>query len=210
MPTLAAQERYIDIFRNSLEFSSHELKHSNSDVTNSFEQANAQIEKADQMFNMIRKYMPYVDATPEKMEKLTPQQQNVVSQLSDMFSNKVIMVQQQNLKRMFDGGVTLALGTDAGNPGTLHGGSMLIEMKAWRQAGIPLDAILSAATINNAKVTKKDHLLGSIEVGKLADLIILDKNPLAAVENFSSINAVIKHGNVLTMKAINKHLTELK
>jgi imidazolonepropionase-like amidohydrolase len=192
-----------------MKFSSHEIKHSHPDIISSFEQANLQINKADTMFQMIRKYMPYVNATQEKLSKLKPKEQGIVAQLSDMFSDKVTLIQQINLKRMFDEGITMALGTDAGNPGTLHGGSMLIEMMAWRQAGIPLEAILSAATLNNAKVTKDEHEIGSVEVGKFADLIILSKNPLAAVENFKSINTVIKQGNVLTIEAIEKHLIEL-
>jgi len=210
MPTLASQERYMDIFSNSIEFSPHEIRHTHPDVINSFEEANLQIDKADKMFQLIRKHMPYVGAAPEELAKLDARAQSIVNQLADMFSTKVIKVQQENLKRMFDEGITLALGTDAGNPGTVHGGSMLIEMMAWRQAGIPLDAILSAATINNAKVTKDDGQLGSIEVGKYADLIILDKNPLVAVENFSSINTVIKHGNVLAIETIDKHVSELR
>ena len=57
-------------------------------------------------------------------------------------------------------------------------------------------AALTAATLNNARVLKMDGALGSIEAGKLADLVLLDADPLSDIRNTRKIRAVIKGGRV--------------
>jgi len=60
----------------------------------------------------------------------------------------------------------------------------------------PMQA-LQAATINSATATKRDKDLGSIEAGKLADLVLLNADPLADIHNTSKIDAVIVDGKLL-------------
>jgi adenine deaminase len=62
----------------------------------------------------------------------------------------------------------------------------------------PLEA-LQSATINNAKLFKHDDVLGSIEPGKLADLVILDGDPLADIRNTAKTYAVFKNGIPIVM-----------
>jgi imidazolonepropionase-like amidohydrolase len=74
-------------------------------------------------------------------------------------------------------GVRLAMGTDSGVPFTRHGNN-LDELVYLVEMGLsPMQAI-QTATLNSAKLLKMDHLIGSIEEGKLADLVIVDGNPL--------------------------------
>lgn len=70
------------------------------------------------------------------------------------------------------------------------------EMELLAAAQIPNLAILQGATINPATFVHQDKNLGTIEVGKLADLDIFDKNPLDEVKNVRSLEIVIQHGKV--------------
>lgn len=82
-----------------------------------------------------------------------------------------------NDKRLFDAGVALGNGTDAGMPGTFHGWAPLREMELKVEAGLtPLQAI-TIATLNSAKILGVDRLLGTITPGKLADLVLVDGKP---------------------------------
>ena len=98
--------------------------------------------------------------------------------------------------RFHQAGGFLIAGTDS--PGAaLPGWSLHQEMQFFVQAGIsPMEA-LKAATLNNAKVINQDHLLGTLETGKYADLVILDADPLQDISNTEKIHRVIKNGMVL-------------
>lgn len=102
----------------------------------------------------------------------------------------------KNLKLLQEAGVTIVAGTDAGNIGTLHGSSIFPELKMMADAGLTPAQVLTAATLNGAKLMNREKDLGTIEEGKLADLVILNSNPLASIENTSDIHAVVKNGKV--------------
>jgi imidazolonepropionase-like amidohydrolase len=93
-------------------------------------------------------------------------------------------------------GNTIATGTDAGNIGTLHASSYYDEIAALQKAGLSNLEILRASTLNGAIAANQQSVLGSIEVGKLADLVLLDKNPLIDLENLKRIDLVLKSGKV--------------
>jgi len=99
-----------------------------------------------------------------------------------------------NLKRMQDAGAIVAAGTDAGNIGTLHGPSLHREFELMAEAGLTPMQILVATTLNAARVFAREPEMGTIAPGKLADLVILDADPLADIRNTRRIYAVIKGG----------------
>jgi imidazolonepropionase-like amidohydrolase len=99
-----------------------------------------------------------------------------------------------NLKRMQDAGAIVAAGTDAGNIGTLHGPSLHREFELMSEAHLTPMQILVAATRNSARVFAREPEMGTIAPGKLADLLILDADPLADIRNTRRIYAVIKGG----------------
>jgi len=102
----------------------------------------------------------------------------------------------QNLRRVWEAGIPVAMGTDAGNIGTLHGPSVFREMELMTYAGLTPLQVLRAATVNGAKAMRLEGEIGAIERGKLADLVILDADPLVDVANLSRIHRVIKDGRV--------------
>jgi len=76
------------------------------------------------------------------------------------------------------------------------------EMQAWRRAGVPLRTLFESLTIGNARAFGLDQEVGTIEVGKRADLLILRDNPLEDVSAYNSINRVILGGQVLTRDSL--------
>jgi imidazolonepropionase-like amidohydrolase len=100
-----------------------------------------------------------------------------------------------NLKRVHDAGIPVVLGTDAGNPLTLHGASVFMELEAMREAGLsPMD-VLVAATRNGARAIGLDGT-GTVTAGSVADLVVLDADPLADIANVRRISAVVRRGAV--------------
>jgi hypothetical protein len=115
-------------------------------------------------------------------------------------------IAMQNLRTVHDAGILVVMGTDAGNIGTLHGPSVFREMELMVKAGLSPLEVLRSATATGARTMGLERVLGSVAPGKLADLLILDADPLADVQNLSRISRVIKGGWIFTpgelMKAV--------
>jgi imidazolonepropionase-like amidohydrolase len=111
---------------------------------------------------------------------------------------KDFAIGQQNLKRLFDAGVSVGFGTDSGAlPGRIPGFSEHRELELMVQAGLtPMQAI-TAATAENAKLLHATDR-GTIAVGKRADLLIVDADPLADIRNTRAIFAVYHDGRSIT------------
>lgn len=110
-------------------------------------------------------------------------------------------ISMQNLAKLEAAGVTIVMGTDAGNIGTLHGPSVFREMALMHDAGLTPLQVLRSATTNGARAMGRDEL-GAIAPGKLADLVLLDADPLADVANLSHAVRVVKGGVVYDPKAL--------
>jgi imidazolonepropionase-like amidohydrolase len=101
------------------------------------------------------------------------------------------------VKRLHDAKIPLVAGTD-GLPGfTLHR-----ELEMYVQAGIPAPDVLRIATLNGAKVLKRDAELGSIAPGKIADLILVDGDPARRISDIRNTDLVIKDGKLYEPAAL--------
>jgi imidazolonepropionase-like amidohydrolase len=100
----------------------------------------------------------------------------------------------QSLPRMWAAGIPIALGTDAGNIGTLHGPSIFREARLMVEAGLTPAQVLRSATINGAKVLGMEAELGDVAVGKRADLVLLDADPMVSVDNLARARVVFRAG----------------
>ena len=107
-----------------------------------------------------------------------------------------------NLKKIYDNGINICAGTDAGNVGAIHGPALFREFLLMRKAGMSNQDIIISATLNPAKMLRKDKQQGSVEVGKLADIVILNSNPIDTISNCTDIYKVIKNGNVFDSEKI--------
>lgn len=101
-----------------------------------------------------------------------------------------------NLKRVVDAGITVAMGTDAGNPLTLHGPSVFAEMEAMQAAGMTAMQVLVASTRGGARAMGRDKVFGTVEKGKDADLVVVSGDPTADIKNLRKLRYVVRAGVV--------------
>src|SRR5213594_143630 len=107
-----------------------------------------------------------------------------------------------NLKRVRDAGIPVALGTDAGNPLTLHGASVPMELEAMQAAGLtPLD-VLMAATRNGARALGLGQHEGTVTAGATADLVVLNADPLTDIRNVRRVALVVRRGEIYTRREL--------
>ncbi|MDX1622897.1 MAG: amidohydrolase family protein [Gemmatimonadota bacterium] len=100
----------------------------------------------------------------------------------------------ENTRRVHEAGIPIVVGTDAGNPGTLHGPSIHREIELVARAGLtPMETIV-AATRNGARAMGREADLGTVEAGKRADLLVLSADPLADPAHLREIVWVMKGG----------------
>ena len=103
-------------------------------------------------------------------------------------------------------GVGILAGTDSQNPYTFYGFSLHDELGFLVQAGLSPMQALQAATLNPALFFGMEKDLGTIQKGKIADLILLDANPLDAIGNTKRIDAVIYGGKFYSRAALDQML----
>ena len=103
-------------------------------------------------------------------------------------------IEMKNLKKLADAGVRYGFGTDTGVPGRFHGYFEHLELAQMVKAGLtPMQAIV-AATGNAAEFLRAKDL-GTLEAGKWADLVVLQRDPLADINNSRTIESVYVAGN---------------
>lgn len=98
-------------------------------------------------------------------------------------------------------------GTDAAGP-RLVGFSLHREVAVLVQAGLSPLEVLKTATLNPAEAFHRSADLGTIEPGKLADLVVLDANPLDDIENTARTNSVIHGGHLFLRPDLDNLLSE--
>jgi imidazolonepropionase-like amidohydrolase len=117
-------------------------------------------------------------------------------------ARRALATAMNNLRRAVRAGVPVVLGTDAGNPGALHGASVPREMMLMNQSGMTQMEIITAATSLAAKVIGKGKLLGAVEKGKIADLLILNADPRGDIRRITDIWRVVRGGYILDPRGI--------
>ncbi|AWX45752.1 hypothetical protein HME9304_02781 [Flagellimonas maritima] len=102
--------------------------------------------------------------------------------------------QVEDIKLLEQAGCNIVIGTDTYNAFIFPGHSMHEEMEMMEIGGYRPIEIIKMATLNAAQMLHAQDSLGSIEVGKFADMVLLDKNPLETISNTLKINRVFKNG----------------
>lgn len=104
---------------------------------------------------------------------------------------------RQNLRVLYQAGVPIAVGTDAGIGGAKHGTSTLREMELMVDAGLPPAAALIAGTANSAKALGVIADRGTIEAGKRADLVVVTGAPWQNIGDVRNIHQVVIDGELV-------------
>jgi len=107
-----------------------------------------------------------------------------------------------NLKRLFDAGVRIGAGTDAGNPLAPHGPALLYEVALYVEAGLTPAQALRCATLESARLVRRDRDFGSLAPGRIADLLLVRGDPLADVGALWRTERVFKAGREVDLEEL--------
>jgi cytosine/adenosine deaminase-related metal-dependent hydrolase len=103
------------------------------------------------------------------------------------------------LKAQYGAGIPMVAGTDE-----MAGFTLARELELWVEAGIPSARVLQTATLGGARVMKLDRDLGSVAPGKLADMIVVDGDPVADIHALRRVETVVKGGVVYSVPALDR------
>jgi hypothetical protein len=101
-----------------------------------------------------------------------------------------------SLKQWIDSGAVMGMGTDSGTPMNFHTEALWREIKAHVDTGMPPQRAISSATRINAGILGKANELGTIEPGKLADVLVVRGDPLFDITALGNVEVVVKDGRV--------------
>ncbi len=114
----------------------------------------------------------------------------------NLTSGKMMMPIAMNIVRILhERGVRITAGSDFGMPWVTPGDGLHYELQLMTEAGIPAGEVLIIATKNAAEGLEIQSKTGTIEAGKLADLVILSANPLEDISNTRSVEFVFRSGH---------------
>lgn len=120
----------------------------------------------------------------------------------------IVPLELANIRLLKEAGVVLLAGTDVGVPFQVPGFSLHVELERLIAAGLTPLGALQAATLNPARVLGMSDSLGTVEAGKLADLVLLDANPLEDIRNTRRIVAVVAAGRLSRRADLDRLLVE--
>ncbi len=112
-------------------------------------------------------------------------------------------IAQENLRIINEAGGVLVAGTDQSSGPALHR-----ELELMADAGIPASEIIRIATLNGAIFLGKEREMGSIEEGKIADMILLGADPTIDINNAKEILEVIMGGQIVDRASLNLPINE--
>lgn len=145
----------------------------------------------------VWKKKPLLNFTPKHI--LDERSRHRTMAPEEEYQNGHILV-SQSCKKLQDAGVNINLGAH----GQLNGLGAHWELWMLQQGGMSNLQALKCATINGAKYLGMDKEIGSLAPGKLADLIVLDKNPLDDIHNSESIRYVMVNGRLYEAETLNE------
>ncbi|MEO0399673.1 MAG: amidohydrolase family protein [Pseudomonadota bacterium] len=109
----------------------------------------------------------------------------------------------RNLRRVHAAGIPVAMGTDAGIVGIPYGAAIYAEFEKYREAGMSDLDILTSATINSARYIELEDEIGSVTVGKRADLVLVSEDPSEDIMNAAKVVGLFRDGHYATADMLN-------
>jgi imidazolonepropionase-like amidohydrolase len=140
-------------------------------------------------------FLEHADMSTVELLKEPANQEAMKKSTSAQRYKASLEVAMRNLKRLSDAGVTIAMGTDTGPPARFQGYFEQMELEMMAKAGLTPRQVLAASTRDAARCMKLDDQVGTLEPGKWADFVVLDKDPLADIRNTQTIADVYIAGN---------------
>jgi imidazolonepropionase-like amidohydrolase len=112
-------------------------------------------------------------------------------------TDREMVFRERGVKQFTESGTVLGMGTDSGTPMNFHTEALWREAKVHVDMGMAPIKVITALTRTGAAILGKTRDLGTIEAGKLADIIVVDGNPLYDITALSHVETVLKGGVVL-------------
>jgi imidazolonepropionase-like amidohydrolase len=137
---------------------------------------------------LYRDTMEQAEAQRIKTSESTAQKQNRWA----WWMKVMTPVAQENVRKLDAAGAIMALGTDESSGPAGHR-----ELELIVAGGVPPLNAIRIATLNAARFLGRERDLGSIEEGKIADLVLLDADPAANIDNAKRVDMVVKNGQVI-------------
>ena len=109
-------------------------------------------------------------------------------------TDRAMLYRERGLKQFIESGAVMGMGTDSGTPMNFHSEALWREIKVHVDMGMTPIRAIAAATKVNAQVIGRARDLGTIEVGKFADIIFVNGNPLFDIVALSHVETVVKDG----------------
>ena len=136
---------------------------------------------------------PAIMATLREPERQARTHDNASAQ---HYKNHALPMAMRNVKTLSDAGVKIAMGTDSGPAGRFQGYFEHLELGMMVEAGMTPMQVIQSATSVAADCLGLDYL-GTLEIGKWADVVVLDKSPLENIDNTKTLNQVWIAGNIV-------------
>ncbi len=111
-------------------------------------------------------------------------------------TDREMLYRERGVKQFIESGAVMGMGTDSGTPMNFHSEALWREIKVHVDMGMTPQRAIAAATRVNAQIIGKGRELGSIEPGKIADVIVVNGNPLFDIVALSHVEIVVKDGKV--------------
>ena len=111
-------------------------------------------------------------------------------------TDREMLFRERGVKQFIESGAVMGMGTDSGTPMNFHSEALWREIKVHVDMGMSPSRAIAAATRVNAQAIGKGRELGSIEPGKIADIIVVNGNPNFDITALSHVEIVVKDGIV--------------
>jgi imidazolonepropionase-like amidohydrolase len=111
-------------------------------------------------------------------------------------TDREMLFRERGVRQFTDAGAVIGMGTDSGTPLNFHTEALWREAKVHVDMGMPPIRVISSLTRIGATILGKQRELGTIEPGKLADVIVVKGNPLYDIVALSAVETVVKGGVV--------------
>ena len=111
-------------------------------------------------------------------------------------TDREMLFRERGVKQFIESGAVMGMGTDSGTPMNFHSEALWREIKVHVDMGMTPSRAIAAATRVNAQIIGKGRELGSVEPGKIADIIVVNGNPLFDITALAHVEMVMKDGNI--------------